>query len=265
MHCVKTLNKLIGGAIRYAYNNDMIIKDFSRSVTLPREDKKTRKGKYDRVKPFTMDEQIKFLNYVNNHSLQMLFITALNTGMRQGELLALTWNDVNFNNGYIDVNKNVKFIMEVDRDGTSKGKLIVQVPKTVNNIRKVEIPPFLTEMLKHHKVMQNENRLKLANKYENNNLVFCNKYGNYLTSVTTNVKFKEILKNLNMQDRCFHDLRHSYATRLFELGENPKTVSELLGHANVTTTLDIYTHVLDSMKEKAVSKLNDLYLTMGTK
>jgi len=70
---------------------------------------------------------------------------------------------------------------------------------------------------------------------------------------------------MNIQDRCFHDLRHTYATRLFELGENPKTVSELLGHANVSTTSDIYIHVLDSMKEKAVSKLHDLYLTMGTK
>ncbi|MFT8343039.1 tyrosine-type recombinase/integrase [Clostridium beijerinckii] len=262
IHCVKTLNKLIGGAIRYAYSNDMIIKDFSRSVVLPKEDK--RKSKFDRVKPFTMDEQIKFLNYIKNHSLEMLFIAALNTGMRQGELLALTWNDINFNDGCIDVNKNVKFIMEVDRDGTSKGKLIVQIPKTVNSIRKVDVPPFLVEMLKHHKIAQNENRLKLANKYENNNLVFCNKYGKYLTSGTTNVKFKEILKNMNLQDRCFHDLRHTYATRLFELGENPKTVSELLGHANVSTTLDIYTHVLDSMKEKAISKLNDLYLTMGT-
>lgn len=265
IHCIKTANKLIGGAIRYAYNNDMIIKDFSRSVVLPKENKKTKRSKYDHVKPFTMNEQIRFIEYIKGHELEMLLITALNTGMRQGELLALTWNDINFKDGYIDINKNVKFVMEVDRGGTSKGNFIIQIPKTVNSIRKVEIPSFLLEMLKHHKITQNENRLMLANKYENNNLVFCNKYGKFLRSITTNTKFKEMLKNMNIQNRCFHDLRHTYATRLFELGENPKTVSELLGHANVTTTLDIYTHVLDSMKEKAVSKLNDLYLTMGTK
>lgn len=265
IHCIKTLNKLIGGAIRYAYNNDMIIKDFSRSVVLPKEDNKVKKSRYNHVKPFSMDEQIKFIKYIKGHSLEMLFITALNTGMRQGELLALTWNDINFNDGYIDINKNVIYIMEINRDGTSAGKLVVQTPKTANSIRKVEIPLFLIEMLKHHKTTQSENRLKLANKYQNSNLVFCNKYGNYLTSVTSNVKFKEILKNMNIQDRCFHDLRHTYATRLFELGENPKTVSELLGHSNVSTTIDIYTHVLDSMKDKAVSKLNDLYLTMGAK
>jgi len=90
MHCVKTVHKLIGGAIRYEYNNDMIIKDFSRSVVLPKDDKKAKRNKYDHVKPFSLDEQIKFINYIKGHSLEMLFITSLNTGMRQGELLALT-------------------------------------------------------------------------------------------------------------------------------------------------------------------------------
>ena len=263
VHCVKTTNKLIGGAIRYAYANDMIIKDFSKSIILPKEDKKVKKNRYDNVKPFSIEEQQQFTKAIKGHQFEMLFITALNTGMRQGELFALTWNDINLDEKYIDVNKNVKYILDVDREGVKNGRLVIQIPKTSTGMRRVEVPTFLIELLKKHKVAQNELRLKLANKYTNNNLVFCNKFGQYLTNTTVNRNLKEILTSINIADRCFHDLRHTYATRLFELGENPKTVAELLGHSNTSTTLDIYTHVLHSMKDKAVSKLDNLYLTMG--
>ena len=75
---------------------------------------------------------------------------------------------------------------------------------------------------------------------------------------------KKILDKNNIQEKRFHDLRHTYATRLFELGENPKTVQKLLGHSSLSITLDTYTHVLDAMKEQAVSKIDDLYESWGT-
>ena len=80
----------------------------------------------------------------------------------------------------------------------------------------------------------------------------------------THTSVKSSDKTKLIAPRKFHDLRHTYATRLFELGEKAKTVQELLGHSNVSITLDIYTHVLEDMKLNAVSKLNDLYLTMRT-
>nr|WP_243122403.1 tyrosine-type recombinase/integrase [Clostridium septicum] len=72
--------------------------------------------------------------------------------------------------------------------------------------------------------------------------------------------FKKILKDNKLEDRKFHDLRHTYATRLFELGENAKTVQTILGHSNISITLDTYTHVLEDMKVKAISKLDNLYI-----
>lgn len=106
--------------------------------------------------------------------------------------------------------------------------------------------------------------MKLANKYNNHNLVFCDEFGNYLNKDKITYPYKKILKENNISNKKFHDLRHTYATRLFELGESPKTVQELLGHSNISITLNTYTHVLEDMKESAASKLNDLYLTMRT-
>lgn len=270
---IEQLNKLIAPCIRYAYDNNILIKDFTRAIILPKESEEVKLNKSSKVHPFTLDEQKRFTAAVKGHELEMLFITALNTGMRQGELFALTWNDINFNENYINVNKTYKYITDVSREGRKHTRGIIQTPKTKNSIRYVPIPQALCEQLKQYKLKQSEHRLKLANLYNDNNLIFCTVYGKYLDSSNVRKKFNKVIDTININEkdktnliapRKFHDLRHTYATRLFELGENPKTVQELLGHSNISITLDIYTHVLENVKKKAASKLNDLYLTMGT-
>jgi len=104
----------------------------------------------------------------------------------------------------------------------------------------------------------------MANLYNDNNLVFCNIFGNYLDSSNVLKIMKKILDKSNIQEKRFHDLRHTYATRLFELGENPKTIQKLLGHSRLAIILDTYTHVPDAMKEQAISKIDDLYKSWGT-
>lgn len=262
-NCIKMLNKLVGGCIRYAFDNDIIIKDFSRSVVLPKETEQEKMNKKDTVNPFTLEEQKLFIKAIKGHEYEMLFLTALNSGMRQGELLALTWDDIDFINNSINVNKNLSVVNEVTREGRGGSILEVQTPKTKNGVRTVEIPELLTKQLKQYKTKQSLDKLKVGGLYENNNLVFCDAFGKYLPRRDLLDIYKKVLKNNGIKPRKFHDLRHTYATRLFELGENPKTVQELLGHGSLSITLDTYTHVLDSMKGKAISKLNDLYTSMG--
>jgi len=137
--------------------------------------------------------------------------------------------------------------------------MVVQTPKTKRSNRKLPIPAFLVKHLQQHKLSQKENKNKMGSNYQDHNLVFCTEFGTYLDSSNVLKRLRKILKENNLPKIKFHDLRHTYATRLFELGENPKTVQELLGHSNISITLDTYTHVLDEMKEKAVSKLNELY------
>lgn len=260
---LKNLNKLISPSIRYAYNNNMIIKDFTRGIVLPADTENNKLQKKSDVNPFSLDEQIIFLNAIKGNEFEVLFVTALDTGMRQGDLLALTWNDIDFDNECIYVNKTLKLVANVTREGREKGEYLVQTPKSEKANRTVVIPAFLIKRLKQHKTQQLENKLRYSNLYQDNTLVFCNQFGKHIDSSRVRKVFKKVLEDNKLKDRKFHDLRHTYATRLFELGEEPKTVQELLGHSNISITLDTYTHVLESMKKKAVSKLNDLYTNMG--
>lgn len=259
---INMLHKLIAPCIRYAYDNNRIIKDFSRAIIIPNDDEDKKLNRVSEVKPFSLEEQIKFFEAIKGHDLEILFIAALDTGLRQGEIFALNWKDIDFDNAYINVNKSYKTVKNIE---TGKYEGIVQTPKTNKSIRTVPIQEPLVNKLKQYRLSQRALKLKMGNLYKNNNHVFCNMFGNYLDSSNVLKKLKKVLKEMDIHDMKFHDLRHTYATRLFELGEEAKTVQELLGHANISITLDTYTHVLDSMKKKAAQKLNDLYLLMGVK
>lgn len=257
---ITNLNKLIAPCIRYANISNRILKDFSKAIVLPKINQNINKS--NDVIPFTLDEQLKFIEAIKGNDLEMLFITALDTGLRQGELFALTWNDIDLKNKVVYVNKTFKRIRNTT---TGEYENIIQSPKTKKGVRVVPLPYHLIDKLNHHRLNQKALKLKIANLYEDNNLVFSNTFGKYLDSGNVLKKFKKILKDNDIPTRKFHDLRHTYATRLFELWEEAKTVQELLGHSNISITLDTYTHVLDSLKGNAISKLNDLYSKVGIK
>ncbi|NFO32462.1 site-specific integrase [Clostridium botulinum] len=256
---IKNIHKIIRPFIRYLYANNIIIKDFSSSIILPKEDEKTKLAKENKIIPFTREEEKTFLSAIKDHHLEMLFVTALYSGLRQGELFALTWNDINFEKAYIDVNKTYRYIADVTRTGRTGGYSSIQTPKTPKSIRTVPIPQFLIKMLLQYRNEQRLLKIKYADVYEDHNLVFCNELGAYLVDSTVGRQYKIILTNNNIPLRKFHDMRHTFATRLFELGEEPKTVQELLGHSTVSITLNTYTHVLESVKQQAISKLDELH------
>lgn len=266
---IKKINKLIAPCIRYAYDNNILIKDFSHSIKLPKEDEHTKLNKTDKKSPFSLEEEKIFLKAIKGHDLEMLFITALNTGLREGEILALTWSDINFDQKYISVNKAIKAVTEVSREGRHNYKIILQTPKTKNSIRTVPIPNELVTKLKEYKFKQFQQIQLLQNMYNNNNLVFCSTAGTYLNDSNIRKRLNKIIASINTNNnyfishKTFHDFRHTYATRLFELNVPAKTVQALLGHSDISITLNTYTHVLENVKEETVSKLDDLYKKLG--
>lgn len=205
----------------------------------------------------TLEEQNNFIKYLleSNHKYKTMYIFALLTGVRRGEIRGITWSDIDLDKETVFINKNVQ--ENYNSDGVWGRKVIT--PKTKSSIRTIPLPKFLISLLKEHKKEQYK-RILGNKKYINNDIVFSNKDGGYIYPSTIARNVKRVFKEIGIErDLTFHALRHSYTTRLFELGVAAKTISELLGHSNTNTTLSIYTHISDDIKKDAVLKLDTLY------
>lgn len=265
---IRVINLIIGAALRYAYNNDMIIKDFTKALIIPKISETDKLKREERIHAFTKEEQKIYVENIKQNPYELIFLAALYTGLRQSELLALTWEDIDLKNNMISVNKIAKYQKIINKEGTGGTDIIVQTPKSTSSIRKVPIPQPLTNKLKQHRAKLNESKLILGQSFNSKNIIFYNPKGDYYSGKLIYYYFQKSIKDINkslgtkLPEITFHDLRHTYATRLFELGENPKTVQELLGHSNISITLNIYTHVMEETKQNTVNKLNTLYKSM---
>lgn len=253
INVVKSIHKLICPCLRYAFANQKILLDFTRSIKLP--DPK-EKAEEEIARVLTREEQTSFVKAINGGTYEALFMTSLNTGLRIGELLALTWDDIDFKNKELTVNKQMIYVK--DRK-LKKYVNRITTPKTKNSYRTVPIPDFLLIHLKELKNQELEKKMRLQNKYTDLNLVFCAKLGGYLAFSSVRTSLNTILVQNKINHFKIHSLRHTYATRLFELGESPKTVQALLGHSDITMTMNIYTHVLKDISAASARKIESLH------
>lgn len=181
-----------------------------------------------------------FLESIQGDRFEALMALAVSTGMRQGELLGLTWENVDLDRGIIYVQRNMQWI---------KKEVYMQAPKTDKSRRMLFIGPLVRELLAAHLARQQELESMLATTWEHRwNLVFRNTTGQAMYP-TTLVKrhFLTGLARVNLPRIRFHDLRHTAATLLLEAGINPKVVSEMLGHSSVSITLSLYSHATPAM------------------
>ena len=194
-------------------------------------------------KVFTKAEQKKIEKYLERSQDLSFFIYIfdLYTGLRMGELLPITWKDMDLRRGYISINKNQSTIKNnnkwVDKIGT---------PKTKSSIRSIPIPSFLINHLKSIK------NLHLSNH------VFINKYGFPLNRRVITKNYTNMLKKLRIRYISFHALRHTFATRALENNIDIKTISEVLGHSDASMTLNIYSHSLLEHKRLQMRKIKPL-------
>lgn len=253
VNAIHNLNKFIKSGLSQALNENYISKNYASLVTLKKKEQKKE------VEYLTIEEQNRFLAVCKGHRLEALFYMALSTGLRLGELLALTWNDIDFAAATVSVNKNVKLVGIPDKNGNKEYKIIVQEPKTKSSIRKVPIPVIALDVLKQHKKLQLHERIKTGEVYENNNIVFANPLGGYTNESNLRKIYKRLLIKSEIEEVKFHSLRHTYATTLFIKGVSPKVVQSLMGHSDIATTMNIYTHVNEVAKVEAVQKLNEVF------
>jgi integrase len=167
--------------------------------------------------------------------------------MRQGELLGLRWQDVDLEAGVASVQQTLYRLGK---------RLLVKEPKSNRSRRTVAIAPILVEALRCVQDEQVARKRELAEAYENRGLVFCQPDGKPLHAHNIVQRdFRRVIERSGVPRIRFHDLRHCHATLLLQQGVHPKVVQERLGHSTISVTLDIYSHVVPGMQERAVADL----------
>jgi integrase len=175
--------------------------------------------------------------------LHALYVVALHTGMRMGELRALRWMDVDLERGRLQVAHTVHDL---------KGQMILAEPKTVKSRRTIGLSKKALAALKARRLDYAQEKLKAGSYWEGKEIVFGDAFGRILWQSTIFRHLQRQLKAIGVPAVRFHDLRHTAATILLSHGVNPKLVSEMLGHSSVAFTLQVYGHVLPSMQDAAL-------------
>ncbi|MDV3778795.1 tyrosine-type recombinase/integrase [Elizabethkingia anophelis] len=196
------------------------------------------------IEVLTKTDQKKIMNYIQEHfTFRNLGVyICLSAGMRIGEICALTWKDIDIDNGIISVNRTIQRIYVIE-DGNRRTELILDTPKTKNSIREIPISKDLLRILKPFKKIVNPSFFVLTNDTKPTEP---RTYRSY---------YKNLMKELKMPELKFHGLRHSFATRCIESNCDYKTVSVLLGHSNISTTLNLYVHPNMEQKKKAIEQM----------
>lgn len=239
---VRYTHAVLSSALKQAVRWGMLTRNPASLVQLP---KQTR----TEMRSLSGEEAGQFLKALAGNPYAVLFKFALATGMRPEEYFALQWKDVDLTHGTVTVQRAL-----IWRKG---GGWYFEEPKTARSRRTIPLPVSLSKELREHKRRQNEERLRLGSAWEVNDLVFCTAFGTPLSLQNLSVRhFKPAIKAAGLPKTIrLYDLRHSCATLLLLAGENPKVVSERLGHASITLTLDTYSHVLPDMQRGAAEKL----------
>ena len=252
---VKSINRYISTCINEAVRQGYINKNYTVNVRLPKTEES------ETINVLSIQDQRKFIEYIKNNDVELknFFILALGTGMRQGEIMGLKWNDINFKTKTITITRSLKKVTFINADGSRRSEYIEQTPKTKSSIREIPISESVLKCLKDQEKIQKLNKLYIDNSlYINSDYVFTDKIGNTIDKNKPNRHFRAILEKLDITPIKFHSLRHTFATRLFEKNIPVKTVQSLLGHKDINTTMNIYTHVMKEQKEKAINILDDI-------
>lgn len=211
----------------YGYRNPML------NISMP-------KSENNEPEVFSKEERVKLQNYLqsNLNESNMGILLTMYSGLRIGELCALTWNDIDFKNGVIRISKALQRVP--DSSGKGRTAITITSPKSKSSVRDIPIPSFIMEILKQNKgfgyILSGNNKPIEPRTMQN-----C---------------FKAVLRECSVRNANFHLLRHTYATVCIESGFDAKTVSELLGHSNVNITLNRYVHSSMEMKKQCVERLN---------
>ncbi len=235
---IKNLHGILHKALQQAVEVGYLRFNPSDACKLPRAEKAD-------IKPLEEQQIADFMKVVQGHALEALYIVDLFTGMRQGEIMGMTWDCVDFKNGTLHIYRQLQLI---------KGRYEFVTLKN-DRPRKITPAPYVMKVLANRRKKQLEARLRAGELWEDSNLVFTNETGRHLARQTVYKQFKNLVAEIGMPSARFHDLRHSYAVAALQSGDNVKTVQQNLGHHTAAFTLDVYGHVTESMRKESADRM----------
>lgn len=242
---IKNIHGILHHALQQAMLNNYIRANPSNPCILPRVTKK-------KIKPLNEHQIADFLKAIKGNRYEKMFLVALFTGIREGEVCGLQWKCVDFDNGTILIDKQLQSLRGKVRGDKEKYAL---VPTKNGKERTITAAPFVMDLLWKTKQAQDANRKDFGSDFQENSLVFTDEIGNRVTPQALYRAFKIVVTELGMKDVRFHDLRHSYAVVSLKSGDDIKTVQENLGHATASFTLDTYGHVTEKMKKDSADRM----------
>jgi integrase len=242
---VRYMHAVLHRALKQALRWGLVPRNVAEAVDIPRLVR-------EEVQALSPEQARKFLDAARGDRFEALYVLAATTGLRRGELLGLRWADVDL--GGDRPTLRVGRHLQRMRDGSG---LKFVAPKSGKG-RTIRLSSRAVEALKAHRARQAEQKLKLGDLYEDTGLVFASERGTPLEPSNIDRRsFKPLLKKAELPNIRFHDLRHTCATTLLKMGQHPKYVQELLGHANIAITLDTYSHVLPGMGDGLAGAMDD--------
>lgn len=202
------------------------------------------------IAPLSPEQARKLLEAAAGDRLEALYVLALTTGMREGELLGLKWRDVDLAAGAVEVRGSLQRVAS---------GLVVAEPKTKHSQRRIGLTQVAVSALRQHKTHQAEERLRLGGAWQSTDLVFVDEVGSPIDATRfLRQSFAPLLKRAGLPKVRFHDLRHSAATLLLGRGIHPKIVAEMLGHSQIGITLDLYSHVTPTIQRDATAAMESI-------
>lgn len=239
---VENILVVLGIALKQALKWELVARNVAALVDRPRVER-------HEIKPFTPEEARRFLASIRGNRLEALYATALALGLRKGEALGLRWEDVDFEGHVLNVRRQLQRVEGQQR--------LVEL-KTDQSRRAIPLPEVVLAALRAHRTRQLEERLQAGERWRDQGLVFASTTGTPLEPSNILKQFKKLLAAAGLRELRFHDLRHCCASLLLAQNVHPKQVQAILGHSQISTTLDIYSHLTPGSERQAADLMDGL-------
>jgi len=240
---IQQLHTVVHESLKRAMKWGIVHRNISDAVDPPRIDRK-------RSDVWTPEQSLQFIEGSKGEERYWIgFVLAIMTGMRKGEILGLRWSDIDMERGYAQVRQTLGWVA---------GKPVLQEPKTERSRRSVALSPETILALEQHRNEQVQDRLFFDSEYKDHGLIIARPDGSPQNPRTFDDAWYRALERSELPRIRFHDLRHTHASILLQQGVHPKIVSERLGHATISITLDTYSHVLPGLQKEIADRFDDI-------